>query len=175
MPQAISDLVIRRGEASDAALLATHRASMFRDMGKLTATAEPGLIEACTQYFREAIPRGEYIAWLMHVRDDPSNVIAGAGVLLRPMLPRVELGSDELVTGTEAIVMNMYVAPEWRRRGLARRIMHEILDWARATRIARLVLHASSDGRPLYESLGFVPTTEMRFTGSLDPAPDSPG
>ena len=142
---------------------------MFRDMGTLSAAAEPGLIEASTQYFRGAVPKGEYVAWLMHQSGEPSNVVAGAGVMLRSMLPRVEPGSDRLLIGTEAIVMNMYVVPGWRRRGLARRLMTEILAWARDAKIARLVLHASSDGRPLYESLGFVPTTEMRFTGSLEP------
>ncbi len=29
------------------------------------------------------------------------------------------------------------------------------------------VLHASPDGRPLYEPLGFVATNEMRFAGDL--------
>jgi hypothetical protein len=33
--------------------------------------------------------------------------------------------------------------------------------------VARLVLHASDDGRALYESLGFVATNEMRYAGAL--------
>jgi hypothetical protein len=32
-----------------------------------------------------------------------------------------------------------------------------------ARRIRRVVLHASDQGRPLYERLGFVPTNEMRL------------
>jgi hypothetical protein len=35
------------------------------------------------------------------------------------------------------------------------------------TDIVRLVLHASDEGRPLYESMGFEPTNEMRYTGTL--------
>lgn len=42
-----------------------------------------------------------------------------------------------------------------------------MIDWARNNGIARLVLHASSDGRPLYERLGFEQTNEMHFTGEL--------
>ena len=36
-----------------------------------------------------------------------------------------------------------------------------------------IVLHASTEGRPLYESLGFVATNEMRYAGPppLDPSP----
>jgi len=43
--------------------------------------------------------------------------------------------------------------------------MKEIIAWASKTGIDSLVLHASDEGRPLYETLGFIATTEMRFRG----------
>jgi hypothetical protein len=45
--------------------------------------------------------------------------------------------------------------------------MRRVLGWAREQRLDRLVLHASDQGRVLYEGLGFVATNEMRFEGSL--------
>ena len=33
-------------------------------------------------------------------------------------------------------------------------------------KLDELILHSSGDGRSLYERLGFVPTTEMRFAGN---------
>jgi hypothetical protein len=45
--------------------------------------------------------------------------------------------------------------------------MHEVLAWAGATHVDRLVLHAAQDGRLLYEQLGFSATNEMRFTVDL--------
>jgi GNAT superfamily N-acetyltransferase len=47
--------------------------------------------------------------------------------------------------------------------GLARRLMTTVIDWSRLNGVDRLILHASTDGRPLYESLGFDQTTEMVF------------
>jgi hypothetical protein len=41
--------------------------------------------------------------------------------------------------------------------------MKEILRWARAEPLDRLVLHASSEAKPLYEQLGFEVTNEMRI------------
>jgi hypothetical protein len=38
-----------------------------------------------------------------------------------------------------------------------------ILDWCRDQGLAAVYLHASKSGRPLYESLGFEPTNEMRL------------
>ena len=161
-------LKIRLGTATDAALLAEHRASMFREMGTLAASAEPVLIEASAKYFQTAVPSGEYIAWLMHEASDPAKVVAGGGVQIRSLLPRPDADGLRLLIGREAIVLNMYVDRQWRRRGLARQLMNEIIGWARTAGIVRLVLHASDEGRPLYASMGFVPTPEMRYTGSLD-------
>ncbi len=72
-----------------------------------------------------------------------------------------------MAVGREGLVMNVYTAPAWRRRGIARRLMEEIIAWAKTAGIVRLVLHASDEGRPLYTALGFVPTNEMRYAGEL--------
>jgi hypothetical protein len=42
-----------------------------------------------------------------------------------------------------------------------------VLDWARRESLDTLVLHASDDGRALYEKLGFVQTNEMRYAQPL--------
>jgi hypothetical protein len=41
--------------------------------------------------------------------------------------------------------------------------MHEMLEWCRAERFTAVALHASVDGRALYDELGFTPTNEMRL------------
>ncbi|HWB39853.1 MAG TPA: GNAT family N-acetyltransferase, partial [Gemmatimonadales bacterium] len=64
-------------------------------------------------------------------------------------------------------VLNVYVERPWRRRGVARRLMEAILSWAPGAGIVRLVLHPSSEARALYDSLGFVPTGELRHDGRL--------
>jgi GNAT superfamily N-acetyltransferase len=63
-----------------------------------------------------------------------------------------------------AYIANIYTKPDYRSRGIARRIMNTILDWCRAEGVEGVALHASPFGRPLYESLGFEPTNEMRLT-----------
>jgi GNAT superfamily N-acetyltransferase len=94
--------------------------------------------------------------------DDPANVIGGAGVQLRRVLPFPE--GAGVAEGRQAIVINVYTEPAWRRRGVARSLMEAILTWARAADLESLVLHASAEGRGLYQQLGFVDTNEMRLT-----------
>jgi GNAT superfamily N-acetyltransferase len=42
-------------------------------------------------------------------------------------------------------------------------LLQRIIEWARAERLDRLVLHASEEGRALYERFGFVTSNEMRL------------
>jgi ribosomal protein S18 acetylase RimI-like enzyme len=137
---------------------------MFRDMGQLASHQGEPLAQATAAYLRDALPRGEYLAWVAEDKATPPVTIGGAGVQLRPILPRPRPGADDLELGPEAIVLNVYVEPAWRRRGVGEALMRAVLDALAARGIRRIVLHASDNGRRLYERLGFVPTNEMRLT-----------
>ena len=161
-------LGIRYAVDSDLPALAHHRVSMFREMGTILPGSEPALRDAATVGLREAMAASEYVGWLVYPATQPRLIVAGAGVLVRRLLPRPADHGTGVVRGREGIVLNMYVEPDYRRRGIARMLMDTIIAWAREGHVARLVLHASDEGRPLYASMGFVPTSEMRFTGSLE-------
>ena len=63
-------------------------------------------------------------------------------------------------TGKRAHLMNVYTRSEYRRQGIARKMVGLLIDetWKRgATEIS---LDATKLGRPLYESLGFTDSTE---------------
>jgi GNAT superfamily N-acetyltransferase len=158
---------IRRATAADAAVLAHHRAAMFRDMGSLRAELYAELAAAARPWFAEAIPAGEYVAFLAAPADAPGEIVAGAGVQLRRQLPRPTPDGGGIETRPQGLVLNVYTEPAWRRRGLAALLMGHVTAWAREHGVGSLVLHASDEGRPLYEQLGYVATNEMRFTGAL--------
>ena len=61
---------------------------------------------------------------------------------------------------------------ERRQRGIAGRLVKEIITWSRNERIDQLLLHASDDDRSVYERLGFIAGNEMRFIGHLLDATD---
>ena len=160
---------IRRATVADSSILGEHRVAMFRDMGSVQRDVEASLREAATTHIRDAMQAGEYVAWLAYPADEPQRVVGGTGVQLRRLLPRPEVGGARVLVGREGIVLNMYVDRDYRRQGVARRLIESILAWVPGTDIVRLVLHASPDGRPLYESLGFVQTNEMRYARTLRP------
>ena len=164
----MSDFTLRPLTPDDAAVVARHRTAMFLEMGSLSAADADRLRDAATAYLGPAIASGEYYGWLAFTSGghDSGIMAGGAGVQLRPQLPRPRPGGGLLI-GRQGIVLNVFVVPPFRRRGLARRLVETAIAWARREGLASLVLHASDAGRPLYEQLGFEATNEMRFTGVL--------
>jgi GNAT superfamily N-acetyltransferase len=65
--------------------------------------------------------------------------------------------------GSLPYVYGLFVVPERRRRGVARALLAAAHAWVDEAGYEALALHASPAGRPLYEKMGFVPTSEMRL------------
>jgi GNAT superfamily N-acetyltransferase len=164
--------VVRRALPSDARVIARHRAEMFSDMGQLPPVLYQELVDRSVEYLQQAVASGEYAGWLA-TREGAADVIAGAGVQLRRILPRPITfeGASRIVPGREGIVLNVFTERPWRRKGLGGLLMQHVLEWASAERLDRLVLHASDEGRAMYDRLGFVSTNEMRYGRPLDAAP----
>lgn len=161
-------IAIRRADRADASTIAGHRVAMFRDMGRLAAADEAPLHAATLAALGPALDAGRYVGWLATPIDRPEDVVGGAGVLLRRTLPGLPPGGG-VHDGRQALVLNVYTTPAWRRQGVADALMRQVLAWTRAEAIADVVLHASDEGRPLYERLGFAPTNEMRLRGPGTP------
>jgi GNAT superfamily N-acetyltransferase len=94
-----------------------------------------------------------------YVADDGSLKPAATVVLV---WQRVPPGVRNLA-GIQAYALGMYVVPKLRRRGIARELMIRSIDCAADHGASLVALHASEFGRPLYESIGFTMTEEMRF------------
>jgi GNAT superfamily N-acetyltransferase len=149
-----ANLIIRRATPDDVGIIAGHRARMFQDTGRLDDERAAAMIELLKPIMRPMLASGEYHGWLV-VADDVA-VVAGAGVQIRTLLPRPETD-----VAREALVVNVYVEPAYRRQGLARRLMEAILVWCHEHGVERVSLHASSMGQPLYEALGFTRSNEF--------------
>ena len=150
----MSEIPIRLGTINDVETVVRHRIEMFRAMGinpdHLIAMEEPA-----RAYFSEAMANGRYLAFLA---DDDGKIVAGGGIVLLHW-PATAIEARD----SRPMILNMFTESEYRRRGLARRIMQAMLDWCKKEGYKSVSLHASQYGRPLYESMGFQPTNEMRL------------
>jgi len=153
---------VRLATVDDVDIIARHRARMFYDMGEVPDDLFETFQDQCRGRLREFFECGEYVGWLASSSDAPDQIIAGAGVQLRETLPHPSDVSG-LAQGRHALIINVFTEPEWRRRGVGELLLKRIIDWSGEQKLDRLILHASENGRSLYERLGFVDTSEMKF------------
>ena len=160
--------VIRPVTPADVDVIADHRTRMFHEMDPMPLERFEMLREKSRERLRDFLASSEYVGWLASPAQLPNIIAGGAGVQLRNALPHPVSGAKKgikIADGRHAVIINVFTEPEWRRQGVAGLLLKQILDWAHAEHLDRLVLHASDAGRALYERYGFVMTNEMRFTG----------
>jgi GNAT superfamily N-acetyltransferase len=155
-----SSFELRLATLADIPTLVRHRRGMFVDMEAQNGDMlDPyGLAEMDAQYasyLREHLIDGRLQAWVVM---DADRAAASGSVLYSDWLPRPD-GKPAVL----AYVHSVYTEPPYRRIGLARRIVTAMIAECRTRGLPRLSLHASDQGRGLYEQLGFVPTNEMRL------------
>ena len=154
MDGTLAEITIREAAPSESAIILHHRRSMFRDMGEGTVEELDRMVEVASPWLARALGDGSYHHWL--ALDGLGRVAGGGGVLLCPWPPNPKEPCTE-----RAVILNVYTEPEFRKRGIARQIMLTILAWVREHGFHSVNLHASAEGRALYEKLGFEATNEM--------------
>jgi GNAT superfamily N-acetyltransferase len=148
----------RMATVEDAEIITGHRRAMFEDMRMNV----PDLaMKVFNEWVKEKLIRGDYLGWFI-TRED-GKVVAGAGLWLIEW-PPTPIDADTV----RGYVLNVFVEPDYRHQGLARRLMDVVLAYSTERKLRVVTLHASSKGRPLYEALGFRGTNEMRIVLEYD-------
>ena len=88
------------------------------------------------------------------------EVAAGSGLIGIPWPP-----GPMSLDPRGGFIFNVYTQPAHRKQGLARRLMDAIHDWCRAEGLERVVLNASTFGKPLYDAMGYVVTVNDPYKG----------
>jgi GNAT superfamily N-acetyltransferase len=149
-------ITLRNATLADIPEILRHRRGMYEDMGFTDANALDAMIPLSAAFLSKAMAEAAFRAWLACDRE---RVAGGGAVLISPW-PAHPYDLE----CRRATIINVYVYPEYRRRGIARQLMQEILAWCKAAGLARVCLHASDQGRHLYETLGFEPSNEMKLS-----------
>jgi GNAT superfamily N-acetyltransferase len=145
--------IIRPARPDELEAIVHQRVHMFLDMGR-----DPALVQAAVPAMRAWTQTRMAADTLMtYFAIAPDGMIAaGAGVAINDVAPGPNSLSPE-----RGYILNVYTEPEHRHRGLATRLVAACCDACRARGIVVVTLHASDEGRYVYEKLGFKPGTEM--------------
>ncbi|MFZ0284885.1 MAG: GNAT family N-acetyltransferase [Terriglobales bacterium] len=148
-------LLIRDANSDDIPEILRQRRAMYLDMDYEDSPALAKMLSSCEPYLRESLADGSFRSWLALAG---RKVAGGGAVIISPWLSH-----PYDLECRRATILNVYVYPEFRRRGIARRLMETIIVWCRQQNFASVFLHASKAGRPLYDALGFDATNEMKL------------
>ena len=156
VPAPGSGIKIRETGPEDLEEILQHRRLMFLDMGHPEAVLD-AIVETCRPHIQRYLADGTYRGWFAVSPD--GRVGAGVGLIITPLVSG-PLAPENV---NRAYLLNVYTCPEFRKRGLARELTQRAIDYCRAEGFKVLWLHASKYGRPLYESMGFEATNEMKL------------
>ncbi|WP_308724759.1 GNAT family N-acetyltransferase [Metapseudomonas otitidis] len=140
----------------DLELICRHREAMFLEAG-----GDPAALRVMTEHFRPwlrvRLEDGRYYGFMVMDEGDPA---AGIGLMSIDWPPHPAHPTQE----QRGYVLNVYVEPAYRRRGLATALM-KLAEAEFARRgLGFAVLHATEVGRPVYQALGWAATREMTKT-----------
>lgn len=142
---------IRQATLRDLPLLLRYWRAMAEEMDGADEAGVDRMIAALEPYLRAAIPVGRWHSWIA----EPGG--CGSVEIVQWVPGRLD------PTPRRAWIHSVYIEPSLRRRGIGRQLTQTISAWCRERKFEWVYLHASDQGRPLYESLEFVPSSEMRL------------
>ena len=136
---------IRRATLDDVPALVDLRARM---MYAIDLVDDRGTwLQASTDYFVDGLRRKTLLGWVATVERD---VVGSAMAELRTTPP-----SPRKSTGRVAYVHTVATLPSFRRRGISRVLLNELFQDLASHNLDAVELHATDQGFPLYEQLGF--------------------
>lgn len=149
---------IRLATLDDVDEMISLRLVFLKEVGSLSGGVDcDELEEAIRRYLVRKMPAGEFIAW---VAESEGEVVGTSGLTFFERPPN---GAN--MAGIEAYLSNMYTVPGWRGKGVGTALVKAIIDHLKGTQVRRIWLHATEQGRPIYEKAGFVASeTDMELT-----------
>jgi GNAT superfamily N-acetyltransferase len=147
---------IRPATPADSPVIVTHRRRMFEDMGHTNHAMMDAADPLFHHWLLERLENGRYLGWL--AVEPGGAVVGGAGLWLLDWPP----GLFDIAP-YRGYILNVYTNPQHRKQGLARRVVGAAVEWCAERKIRVISLHASDQGRPVYEAMDFKPTNEMRL------------
>lgn len=151
------NISIRTAEKKDIEILIDFRFMYMTDVeGELTEIQVSALNSQLPEYFEK------------HIGNDFTAYIAednGKAVSVIFMVRLEKPASVHFLSGSTCYLMNVYTIPEYRKLGIASRILDRLIEDAESEGITCIDLSATEMGKHVYLKKGFVErgNTEMRM------------
>ncbi len=118
---------------------------LTEDYGSLTGEQTAAIKSSLPDYYRKHLNKDLFI---FVARE---TAIVSCCFLLVTEKP----ANPAFINGRTGTVLNVYTRPAYRKKGLAKSLMQQLITEAKAMKLDFIELKATDAGYPLYQSLGF--------------------
>ena len=140
----MTKLTYRRLTAEDVPAFAAMRIAQLKEEG---AESDLDLMPALLEYYRKHLADGTFVSWLAV---DGERIIGTSGMSFVEKPPYYSNP-----TGKIGLLSSMYTHPDYRRQGIARKLLDCVVEEARACGCGAVWITASEMGVLLYAAYGF--------------------
>ncbi len=121
------------------------RITQLREEG---ATEDFDLVPALKDYYNRHLADGTFVSWLAL---DGEKIIGTSGMSFVEKPPYFSCPSGKI-----GLLSSMFTNPDYRRMGIAKELLHRVVEEARAYGCGAVQITASDMGVKLYTAYGFV-------------------
>ena len=140
-----NEIIYRKLTESDLDTFIQMRITQLREEG---ATEDFDLVPALKDYYYRHLADGTFVSWLAL---DGEKIIGTSGMSFVEKPPYFGCPSGKL-----GLLSSMFTNPNYRRRGIAKELLHRVVEEARAYGCGAVQITASDMGVKLYTAYGFV-------------------
>ncbi|WP_027409408.1 GNAT family N-acetyltransferase [Anoxybacteroides tepidamans] len=139
---------IRKATIQDIHEMIALRLQLLKELREVQTQEEEEAVAASTRTYLESTLNSDFISYLAVCNN---SIVSISRMVLFQRPPYIKN-----LEGREAYVLNMYTVPEYRGRGLAKKLLENCIKECQNIGVKRVWLHASAKGMPLYKKMGFT-------------------
>ena len=140
-----SKITYRKLTEADLPAFIQMRITQLREEG---ATEDFDLVPELKDYYKRHLAEGTFVSWLAL---DGEKIIGTSGMSFVEKPPYFGCPSGKL-----GLLSSMFTNPDYRRKGIAKELLHRVVEEARAYGCGAVQITASDMGVKLYTAYGFV-------------------
>lgn len=138
-------MVIRRACLADLDKLVENRLEFVSSICDISKKAE---FKSRTREYLQRHLEGDTL--LAFITENNGKIIASCILCIYDTLP-----TPSCLNGKSGLLLNVYTLKEYRRQGLAYRLLTQLIEEARRLEVKKIQLDYTDEGYPLYKKLGF--------------------
>ena len=140
-----NEIIYRKLTKGDLDTFIQMRITQLREEG---AKEDFDLVPALKDYYNRHLADGTFVSWLAL---DGEKIIGTSGMSFVEKPPYFGCPSGKI-----GLLSSMFTNPNYRRRGIAKELLHRVVEEARAYGCGAVQITASDMGVKLYTAYGFV-------------------